>query len=78
MEVWRSTWNDLGRGGMCWSSKNNNNSSKGGSTVARIFVRMISSPCNLIKRYYYDVDRPTWAFVMMIIIVESHSAFIEF
>jgi hypothetical protein len=51
---------------MCWSSNNNNNS-KGGSPVARMFVRMISSPCNLIKRNYFDVDRPTWPFVMMIV-----------
>ena len=48
--------------------------------VARMLVRMISSPCNLIKRYRYVVDCPLWALVvmMMILIVENHFAFIDF
>ena len=48
--------------------------------VARMLVRMISSSCNLIKCYRYVVDRPSWALVMMmmILIVESHSAVVDF
>ena len=48
--------------------------------VARMLVRMISSPCNLIKRYCYVVDHPLWALVMMmmmILIVKNHFAFVE-
>jgi hypothetical protein len=64
---------------MWWSNNN-----KGGSIIAKMLVRMISSPCNLIKRYCYVVDCPLWALVMMIMmvmmifIIENHYAFIEF
>jgi hypothetical protein len=66
---------------MWWSSNNN----MGGSTVARMLVRMISSLCNLIKHYCYLVDHPSWALVMMmmmmmmmmILIIKNHYAFIE-
>ena len=63
---------------MWWSSSNNNN--RGGSVVARVLVRMISSPCNLIEPYCYVVDHLAWALVMMtmmILIVENHTAFVE-
>ena len=67
----------VGWGGIWWSSNN-----MGGSTVARMFVRMISSPRNLIKRNYYVRVRPSWARVMMvmmmmILIVENHFASVE-
>ena len=47
--------------------------------ATRMFVRMISSSYNLIKCYCYIVDRPSWELVMMmmILIVENHSAFVE-
>ena len=61
---------------MWWSSNNN----RGGSTIAKMLVRMMFLPSKMIKQYYYDVDCPSWAFVMMmmiLIIVENHFAFIE-
>jgi hypothetical protein len=62
---------------MWWNSKSSN--SMGGLMVARMFVRMIFSLCNLIKRYCYAMDCPSWALVMMmILIVKYHFAFIEF
>ena len=53
----------------------------GGSTDAKMFIRMISSPCNLIKHYCYVVDHPSRALVMtmkMISIVENQYTFVEF
>jgi hypothetical protein len=47
--------------------------------VARMLVRMISLPCNLIKCYCYVVDRPSWALVMMMMILnmKNHFIFVE-
>lgn len=33
---------------------------------------MISSLCNLIKRYWYGVDRPSWVLVIILIAEKSH------
>ena len=58
-----------------------NKSNMGGSTDAKMFIRMISSPCNLIKHYCYVVDHPSRALVMtmkMISIVENQYTFVEF
>ena len=65
---------------MWWSSSNINNNN-GGSSVARMLVRMISSQCNLIKCYHYAMDCPSWApvmMMMMILSVENHFVFVEF
>ena len=59
----------------------NSSSRRGRSTVARMLVRMISSPYNLIKHYSYVVDHLSWALVMMILmilIVGNYYAFVEF
>ena len=37
--------------------------------VARMLVRMISTVCNLIKRYYNIVDCPPWALMMLMILI---------
>ena len=60
---------------MWWSS-----CTKGGSTVARMLVRMISLPCDLIKHYCYVVDCPLWAPVitLMTLLVGKQYVFVGF
>lgn len=51
-----------------------------GVTIARMRVGMIYALCNLIKCYYYVVNRLSWGFVMMmmILIIESHYASLSY